>query len=1356
MSALDKLIFSVAEELARGAKQAMPMSQWQKYLQPGRVLERGGVKFPLRKDEIEYGPLGQLMKDLDPKQAYEGSHIAQLLRDVGQDSHYPRFQRLDDESLQSMRYPNQYQLPGEKLDQAEELTRIPGLNYTSPHFDSQGENLLSWSRTTRRPVAGSEVIQPEYTEVTPNDISLKVEKDNPYSGQRDVRVFGPDGNTISFRSGTRDTDDQIREKAAEYFNKMNRPKPIPLKTAQHMEEAQSDLHQAGRDKGYAPPPEEIQAAQIENEVLRDDLIDSLVKDEGFIKSYGERSKKPVDLAVIRRMMETDGSGWSFGREMEKWGVSPENQAKYNKLKEVRERAFQLRHHQLPPKAPYKDTYHELELKKNIARAIEQGDEYVTWTTGEQQAERWGQALRGAVDEIHYVQNKDGTYSLKLNKDGHYVNIQEGNLENLKPDQLEDMVGKEMAEKIKTGEGKTPPLSVEEHEELNGLLRNRESILDRLRSLQTSIHDKQTEFRNFVLPPGGDPGRADALARRNDLLEKTAEEINENNRLFKQLESMRSSDRFNDLNTRYNRHSVGQGTISGDDIVVGGAGMRMNYDRKMVQAAEKLAKQYGMEGVTKIKLPGVDVNKTKRTHGAISRLATLDPAGSPNEVYRQYMSQEESIVDALSQLGENWDETPLGEAAQAIRSAFDLATETADKWRAGSVPHERVMEARRDYWETVKNFLIMFEGQKIPSGQEVWALRLSPEIKEKIKKAGLSMFAVPPVAAAVGASDSSAQEPRGYAKGGPVFKDYDDVAFEKNLDEWLAARHSSPEEQALAREYSHWPDLGGMPLPGPEADARQWDLPRDDWGDEGLAGMTPSQVFSIVDEIRREAEKDQAAREAATHNEYGKFIGESDPSRPISIYGKTFDVGRIGPGFAGAVDALDLLGIPTLVQYLTRTHDLPAVARGEKTDPWMDRETAKRVVEGDMGALTGSDVMAFGEAALNSPTPFVFAKMAARIPGAKKVAGAGLGSILLSQDRPEEEAEVPVAAGSSVAPPGPPTYVDRFNEWYDAQGFAQGGLAKMRGYAVGGSAMEKLPAPAQAVHQRLYDMALSAPEAASGEALDAEGAPVGPPSLQRTLDTVLADRAASSEQTGPTEAPMTLPIPGPVIAEAPPEDDSWFDDLINPIWSSDMSGLDPNARELIFRHEGMNQPYKFPGGVSGITLGRGYDLGHHTLEEFKRDWGPYLSPEQLEMLSQAVGKTGPEAQALAKKFVGIDIDENAAAEVFDKVSAPKYIELARRTFPGFDELPANAQGALVSLVYNRGGSLKGASRVDMREIHDIIKDGVQEGDLEKIAHKLRDMKRLWKNKGLDGLLRRRDEEAELIWPTKSAGSSGKPS
>ena len=90
----------------------------------------------------------------------------------------------------------------------------------------------------------------------------------------------------------------------------------------------------------------------------------------------------------------------------------------------------------------------------------------------------------------------------------------------------------------------------------------------------------------------------------------------------------------------------------------------------------------------------------------------------------------------------------------------------------------------------------------------------------------------------------------------------------------------------------------------------------------------------------------------------------------------------------------------------------------------------------------------------------------------------------------------------------------------------------------------------------------------------------------------------------------------------------------------------DAIEFIIDEEGMDQPWKFPGGDSGVTLGHGYDLGAGTESkaEMVNDWKQWLSGGQLERLSVAVGKTGDPARALCAQFRDINISVEAADEV----------------------------------------------------------------------------------------------------------------
>lgn len=196
----------------------------------------------------------------------------------------------------------------------------------------------------------------------------------------------------------------------------------------------------------------------------------------------------------------------------------------------------------------------------------------------------------------------------------------------------------------------------------------------------------------------------------------------------------------------------------------------------------------------------------------------------------------------------------------------------------------------------------------------------------------------------------------------------------------------------------------------------------------------------------------------------------------------------------------------------------------------------------------------------------------------------------------------------------------------------------------------------------------------------------------------------------------------------------------------MSEFSRKALNLILGHEGLNQPGKWPGGQSGITIGIGYDLGYVTVDQFESDWDDYLVEATRERLKAAVGLRAIRARNRAPELSDIRIRRADAEAVFNDRTLPLYTLRASQAFPGLEELPLDAQGALVSLVYNRGTSMVDDSPEDRRREMRAIRDAVKEGDLEEIAEQLRAMKRLWIGKGLDGLLARRDAEAGLVEST----------
>jgi GH24 family phage-related lysozyme (muramidase) len=171
--------------------------------------------------------------------------------------------------------------------------------------------------------------------------------------------------------------------------------------------------------------------------------------------------------------------------------------------------------------------------------------------------------------------------------------------------------------------------------------------------------------------------------------------------------------------------------------------------------------------------------------------------------------------------------------------------------------------------------------------------------------------------------------------------------------------------------------------------------------------------------------------------------------------------------------------------------------------------------------------------------------------------------------------------------------------------------------------------------------------------------------------------------------------------------------------------------------------EWPGGASGITIGIGYDLGYVTVDQFESDWGEFLSTQDIKRLRSVVGLRGIKAKNKAASLSDIKIKRTDAEKVFIERTIPLTQFKAEQAFRGIDELPLDAQGALVSLVYNRGTSMADDSPEDRRKEMRAIRDAVARQDMKDIAVQLRLMKRLWIGKNLGGLLKRRDAEAELV-------------
>lgn len=186
-----------------------------------------------------------------------------------------------------------------------------------------------------------------------------------------------------------------------------------------VEEVQSDWHQTGRDKGYR-------------------------NDANLEKQFADLTQQHREIVSRRADIVTVP-----GKEDEYKALAKQEQQlidQMNKLHDTKQYGV--------PDAPMKDTWYQLALKRVLKYAADNGYERVGLTTGNQQAARFN--LAESFDAMNYKKNKDGTYTLavKPKGEGIFQNDFGGNvLSSIPEKELPNLVGKELAQKIISGEGR---------------------------------------------------------------------------------------------------------------------------------------------------------------------------------------------------------------------------------------------------------------------------------------------------------------------------------------------------------------------------------------------------------------------------------------------------------------------------------------------------------------------------------------------------------------------------------------------------------------------------------------------------------------------------------------------------------------------------------------------------------------------------------------------------------------------------------------------------------------------------------------------------------------------------------------
>ena len=194
-----------------------------------------------------------------------------------------------------------------------------------------------------------------------------------------------------------------------------------------VEEIQSDWHQAGREKGYQR--KDLTPNQIELKYIAPNVPEG--QNSANYPGYYEAFDKNTGEFIGRH------SGSLNQEQAMRDAVSSANQFKSG-----------------VPDAPFKDTWYQLALKRLTKYAAENGYERIGLTTGKQQADRFN--LAESFDAMNYKKNKDGTYAIAVKPKGEGIfqsDFGGTTLSNIPEKELPSIVGKELAQKIISGEGR---------------------------------------------------------------------------------------------------------------------------------------------------------------------------------------------------------------------------------------------------------------------------------------------------------------------------------------------------------------------------------------------------------------------------------------------------------------------------------------------------------------------------------------------------------------------------------------------------------------------------------------------------------------------------------------------------------------------------------------------------------------------------------------------------------------------------------------------------------------------------------------------------------------------------------------
>jgi hypothetical protein len=444
--------------------QQVSKSEIQNWMKDNRIEINEVVKGGENK---EYNDLSTKITDTEEK-AHElanesGTFDEELYNDYLKKNNYfsdvEKWKKLRDEeaikkSTSPVKYED-YQLPGEKTNYKEVLVTLPVKveypkqdytiksreEYVQDKSNYKVEEKDDYFVVTGKRGERSQIMKDSFVKTKEQAIDDYINQNMSYQTGDMFDFYDSEGNyfNTAFANSKKEAEQKYLEqnkKTAPAFKSSHYDEPnilahIRMNTrvdaegnkVLHIEEFQSDFGQKAKKEGFILPEKEKNNLKNEQEKIKerriaiiDEIQDAFNKEDyDKVKSLNEEDSK-----LNERTNE-------IGDLLYKKGGVPE-----------------------APFVSKTSDWTKLAWKVALKEAVKEGADKITWTTGEQQNERYD--LSKQVDEIGWQKNEDGTYNITPKKSGTVIGQRE-NMSKITLNRVADLVGKDIAEKIKKEEGK---------------------------------------------------------------------------------------------------------------------------------------------------------------------------------------------------------------------------------------------------------------------------------------------------------------------------------------------------------------------------------------------------------------------------------------------------------------------------------------------------------------------------------------------------------------------------------------------------------------------------------------------------------------------------------------------------------------------------------------------------------------------------------------------------------------------------------------------------------------------------------------------------------------------------------------